>query len=131
MHASNFKLIIVGNNYNQLCCAIELVLYGGSVCGWSKKNGWLCFHWSGKKDVNMFPTPLDSAGLKCMIQEWLKEQWEIENIDDPNAEWDGAHRKEGWELRCGYDAIKEVDNDLNGWSYELFRIRPQWAFYAK
>ena len=128
MHASNFHLIVHGNNDEQLEAALSIALDDQSVVAWADEDGWFCCYWS--RDIEgVTPTPFKvvNSTIAHTVKNWLREQPEAQT---GHYRIDGDYVFEGWQLRAGYYAAREVSPSDNV-EYEVFRIKPAWAHYAK
>lgn len=115
---SNFKFHFMGCSIESLAPAIKLAMAQNPiVTGWSEDEDWLVFHWHNDKDVTPLFLAMSWKPLQGIIEHWLekKKPKEVE----PNI--DGSCSK-------GYEILADV---RNGWSYEVFRIRPIWAHHHK
>ena len=131
MHASNFRLVVVGNNYAQLDAAIAIALDDHKVRAWKVQDGWFCCYWHKEIDgVHALPFDEGVDSVRHTIKNWLREN-PPPNEDEPDI--DGTVKPDGWELRSGWSAIREVvhDNQTSNIFYEVLRVRPKWAEYHK
>ena len=129
MHASNFHLVIIGNNEDQLDAALSVALDSQTVSSWQVHGKWFCCYWSKEID-NVHALPFDEGidSVRHTVKNWLKEN---KPDDNEYPDIDGTVRPEGWELRSGWTAVHEISEDGQNIFYEVLRIRPTWAEYHK
>lgn len=121
----NFKVHVVARSRQALVQTIKLgCMDHTNIEAWAEfkdKDGseWFVLYWHAPSVVgaNKFPTKLNADGIVPIVEAWLAEHSPTEK--EPDLDGSVSH---GFELKANFG---------DGWSYEVFRVRPIWAEHHK